>query len=412
MLNSAKLKPLIILLLLSLLITVGFGTAVAAANAGPELIIPDNIPAQANSIVNIPVTFLSHGEEITSIIFSIDYDQSWLQYDPTVSNAITFTNIPSEYTKSCSFDASDTDGEIDCNIIGFGSNVAPLTDGTFLTIKLRTLNASDGTVAPVLFSSDPPPSFGDSLGQSIAGTGDSGSVYFGEVNWFVFLPLLIKQTPVPTTVTPTPVTPTPVTPTPVTPTPVTPTPETPTPTPGCSNIILNGGFEEPGEAWYLPITNYPARFTSSLSYMGEMSMRTGINLADDVYSYSSAWQPVSIPNDAESADLTFYYRPQTSEPLAMRLLSNLVTTTNNLFEAGLGDPLNDQQMALILNEDTTHDRTLMSVLSNSRTWTASPVFDLMDYKGETIWVAFTTYNDGDGNKTAMYVDEVVWEVCR
>jgi hypothetical protein len=146
--------------------------------------------------------------------------------------------------------------------------------------------------------------------------------------------------------------------------------------------------------------------------MGEMSMRTGINLADDVYSYSSAWQPVSIPNDAESADLTFYYRPQTSEPLAMRLLSNLVTTTNNLFEAGLGDPLNDQQMALILNEDTTHDRTLMSVLSNSRTWTASPVFDLMDYKGETIWVAFTTYNDGDGNKTAMYVDEVVLEVCR
>jgi hypothetical protein len=141
-------------------------------------------------------------------------------------------------------------------------------------------------------------------------------------------------------------------------------------------------------------------------------MRTGINLADNIYSYSSAWQPVSIPNDAVSAELTFFYKPQTSESIVTRLISNLINFSYDPFEDIDSDPYRDQQMALILNEDTTHDKTLMSILSNSRTWTESDSYNLMNYKGKTIWVAFTTYNDGINGKTAMYVDDVVLEVCK
>ncbi len=404
--NSAKIKPILISLLLIALITISVGTVLAAVTAGVELSIPNHIPAQANSIVDIPVSYTSNGESVTSMIFSIDYDETWLEYDPEISNAIEFTNIPDNYSKSCSFDASDTDGELDCNVIGIGSDVDIMPDGKFLTIKLKTLNAPDDALAPVLFSSDPPPSFGSSAGASVEGTGSDGSVYFGEINWYVYLPLLLKMTPIPTTVTPTPDTPTP---TPDTPTP---TPGTPTPTPPpCSNIILNSGFEEPDTAWYLPTTNYPAKYTSSVFHTGAVSMRTGINLADNIYSYSSAWQPVTIPSGATSAELTFYYRPQTTEPLAMRLVSSLANLTNHPFENVQSDPYWDQQMALILNEDQTHDWTLMSILSNSQTWTASDSYNLMNYKGKTIWVAFTTYNDGSGGKTAMYVDDVVLEVC-
>ena len=140
-------------------------------------------------------------------------------------------------------------------------------------------------------------------------------------------------------------------------------------------------------------------------------MRTGINLGDNTYSYSSAWQLVSIPNDATSADLTFYFNPQTTESLAFRLVSSFANLTIRPFENPLSDPPFDQQMALILNEDGTHDWTLMSTLSNTRSWTASNTYDLMGYKGKSIWVAFTTYNDGGGGKTAMYVDDVVLEVC-
>jgi len=37
---------------------------------------------------------------------------------------------------------------------------------------------------------------------------------------------------------------------------------------------------------------------------------------------------------------------------------------------------------------------------------------LMDYKGQTIWLYFATLNNGDAQRTAMYVDEVVLEVCK
>ncbi len=408
--NSAKIKLTLFPILLVVVITIGFGSVFAATTAGPVLTIPSNIPAQANSIVEIPISFTSDGKEITSIIFSVDYDQTWLQYDPGLSNAIVFTNIPDGYSKSCSYDAIDTDGELNCNIFGFGDDVEIMPNGTIVTIKLRTLGAPVGTVANVLFGPDPAPSFGNSQGQSEPGSGVNGSVYFGEVNWHVFLPLLLKITAVPTTATPTPVTPTP---TPITPTPSsTPVTPSPTPPPPCSDIILNGDFEEPDFAWYLPTTNYPARYTSSIFHSGEASMRTGINLADNIYSYSSAWQIVSIPSGATSAELTFYYRPQTTEPLTLRLVSNLANLTNHPFENIESDPYWDQQMALILNEDTTHDRTLMSILSNSQTWTPSESYNLMNYVGKTIWIAFTTYNDGVGGKTAMYVDDVVLEVCQ
>ena len=316
MLNSVKIK-IIILLLVCTLVILGTSTVLAATAVGPELSIPSNIPAQANSVVDIPISFKSGGKEITSMVFSIDYDETWLEFDPGLANAIVFTNIPNNYSKSCSFDALNTDGELDCNIIGFGDDIDPLSDSKFVTIKLRTKNAPDGTKADVLFGSDPAPSFGNAEGQSEPGSAVNGSVYFGEISWFAYLPILFKYTPVPTTETPTPVTPTPVTPTPETPTP---TPETPTPPPsGCENLIVNGGFEKEGVAWLLPNTQYPARYTNAVAYAGEASMRTGINLADNVYSYSSAWQPVEIPDDATSVELTFFYKPQTTEPLALRL---------------------------------------------------------------------------------------------
>lgn len=404
--NSAKIKPLLIPMLLVALIIISFGTVLAATTAGPEISIPSIIPVQANSYVDIPLRFQSNGTQVSNITFSIDYNESWLNFDSSDPSAITFS-LPSDFNSSdCSEDPS---GVIQCVVSpGLLQPFPIMPDGVFLTIRLQTLNASDGTTAEVFFANNPVASFGGPDGQTVPdGTTIDGSVYFGEINWYVYLPFLVKMTPIPTTVTPTPETPTP---TPDTPTPPPDTP-TPTPPPGCSNLILNGGFEESDVAWYLPTTNYPAKYTTSVFHTGGASMRTGINLADNIYSYSSAWQPVVIPNDSTSAELTFYYKPQTSESVTSRLISNLANLANHPFENIESDPYIDQQMAMILNEDTTHDRTLMSVLSNSQTWTASETYNLMNYKGKTIWVAFTTYNDGSGGKTAMYVDDVVLEVC-
>lgn len=158
--NSAKIRLTLILTLLVAMIVISFGTVLASVTVGPEITIPSNISAQANDIVEIPISYVSDGENVTSMIFSIDYDETWLEYDPAVNNAIVFSNIPDNYSKGCSFDASDIDGELDCNIVGFGVDLDPMPDGIFVTIKLKTLDAPDGITAPVVFSSDPPPSLG------------------------------------------------------------------------------------------------------------------------------------------------------------------------------------------------------------------------------------------------------------
>ena len=137
--NSIKIRLTLIPTLLVALIVISFGTVLASVTVGPEITIPSNIYAQPNSIVDIPISYVSDGESVTSMIFSIDYDETWLEYDPSVSNAIVFTNIPDNYSKGCSFDASDTDGELDCNIVGFGMEIDAMPDGIFLTIKLKTV---------------------------------------------------------------------------------------------------------------------------------------------------------------------------------------------------------------------------------------------------------------------------------
>ncbi|HBY07040.1 MAG TPA: hypothetical protein DEH22_04375 [Chloroflexi bacterium] len=412
-----KIKKISLLLILLTLFAL-FGIGIALAASGPELVIPSNVQAQANSYVDIPVEFRSNGTLVSNITFSINYDSTWLNFNEGDPLAVTFS-LPIDFSSSDCWEA--VSGEIQCIVSPGLKPVLPtVPSGVFLTLRLETLNAPDGTRADVFFDDNPIASFGGPDGQAVPdGSTTDGSVYFGEINWFVFLPLLIKQTPIPTTVTPTPVTPTPVTPTPVTPTPetptpVTPTPETPTPPPACSNIILNGGFEEPDVAWYLPITNYPARYVDAVKYAGSYSMRTGINIAPDVGSYSSAWQLISIPNDALSAELTFYYKPQTEEPLALRLLSGVINRTSKVpLEITSDDPpLYDRQLVLILNQDESVNTVLMNDLSNTRTWTASGVQNLIYFKGQSVWLYFASLNNGNGQRTAMYIDEVMLEVCR
>ena len=74
----------------------------------------------------------------------------------------------------------------------------------------------------------------------------------------------------------------------------------------CVEGITNGGFESAGD-WEIPLTGYPAGYTTAAAYSGDRSMRVGIvEPADDIYSYSSARQAVTIPADTISATLRFW----------------------------------------------------------------------------------------------------------
>ena len=376
----------------------------AAAIAGPQLSISANIPADPNSTVVVPVLFTSNGNNISSIVFSIDYDETYLSFDENLPNALDFT-LPVDFAGQCSPDQADPDGEIDCFIIDPLVPLASLPDGVILNITLKTKNPLSPVSARVGFSANSPPaSFGSDTGQSVPGSTLDGSVQIGpSLPSWAYLPLLFKSIFTPTTPVPT------VTVTPTDTATTTPEPSiTPTPPPGCSDVIVNSGFEDK-DGWVRPITNYTAVYSEEQPRNGDWSMQTGIINPDlNILSYSSARQKVKISNDATSALLSLWVYPSSGE----------TTLTLTGPELTLGKPFGtemfsgDFQYILVLDKHGNLVETLDNKLSNSQTWTHKS-FDLSDYIGwGEIMIQFGTFNNGYGGVSAMYVDDVTLEVCK
>lgn len=377
------------------------------SGAGPLLAIQDRIPADPSSTVVVPITFFSDGNNIASLIFSVDYDETSLSLDGTdadsdgIPDAIAL-NLPTGYFATVPFDPTDTDGEIEFVIGDFTLPFSSLPDGDIVEITFQTLNIPTPAEAPVNFANDPPASFGNDEGKSVQGTTDNGSVLIGGgvpgiLRWFSFLPF-IKRDPTPTpTNTPTP-----------TPT-FTPTP---TSTPGfCSNLIINGGFEQ-DKAWSIPDTQFTAGYSTVKAHNGNRSMRTGIlNKSDNIFSYSSARQTVTIPANIASAKLRawLYLTSQDQGVLSLQLRNPFRLNT---LEA-VSD--NDLQMVLVLEPgpDLPQENILKALFlnqSNDQSWQRYE-FNLKEFAGETIKLYFGTFNNGTSGVTSMFVDDVVVEVC-
>jgi len=178
-----------------------FGSATESES--PSLGIPDQVSALPGGMVTLPINFTAHGHSISSLVFSVDYDQTWLTFDPTDSNgegipdAITF-NLPGAFDASVTFDEDDTDGELDFFIADLFPPLASLSDGVIVSMTLNVGSPPGTTEAAVSFSPDPAPSFGDTSGQSVSGTTDNGSVLIvapATDVYTVYLPLIHKHGP-------------------------------------------------------------------------------------------------------------------------------------------------------------------------------------------------------------------------
>ena len=169
----------------------------------------------------------------------------------------------------------------------------------------------------------------------------------------------------------------------------------------CKELVVNGGFESQ-VGWVFPQTAAPAEYAQGVAHSGKQSVRTGIlSPLNNVLSYSSIWQPVAIPADAEQATLSFWIYPVNTGPIED-------------YHGG------DLQLALLLDYpywsvgSSPVRQTLLALRSNSRTWTRYE-YDLTPYAGRTLWLYFGTYNNGWagswGNPMAMYVDDVSLLAC-
>jgi hypothetical protein len=169
----------------------------------------------------------------------------------------------------------------------------------------------------------------------------------------------------------------------------------------CDDEIANGGFEH-GSDWELPVVG---GYTTTVSHGGDRSMLLGItDLADNVHSYASVQQEVTIATEATSAILRLWLYSMSQEPNGS-LSSPAVVFA--LQEAVLAD---DVQYVLIRDENDELIDTLLWQKSDDQAWTLHE-FDLTAYVGQTIKLNVGVYNNGQAGVTAMYLDDVTLKVC-
>jgi hypothetical protein len=138
----------------------------------------------------------------------------------------------------------------------------------------------------------------------------------------------------------------------------------------CASAIINSSFED-NTGWDLPITVYPASYTTSLYHSGTRSVRTGIVVpADNIYSYSSVRsQVISIPSDVTSITLRFWLYPTSTEPLSKALPARPISTDTELDSAPLASDVQYVMIRMVEMElFTGHAATTSSGASTNSTW--------------------------------------------
>jgi hypothetical protein len=178
----------------------------------------------------------------------------------------------------------------------------------------------------------------------------------------------------------------------------------PTPLPpGCiSNIILNGSFEEAigdhaGHSGWIPGNDpVPPRLNGETAYEGLRSMRLGNPPGPgsrNVKSYSSVRQLITVPQTATTAKLLWAHQSFAQAPAN--------------FALGAGD---DRQELILLTPALVTIEILYRQLRNDGVWRLESS-DLTPYLGQTFFIYFNAFNNGDGLRTWMNLDAVRLELC-
>ncbi|MEM7118036.1 MAG: cohesin domain-containing protein [Chloroflexota bacterium] len=187
------------------LLTCGTGSTMAsptaraansfAAASAVALTIPHKLAAPGSE-VTLPVSLNPGGQAINATAFSIDIDQALLSFDSSDADANgipdgVVLNLPAGFNASVSYDATDSDGELDIVIFNMSANPTALPAGELLAVTVTTADVSSAS-ADVAFSLQPTASFGSTAGESISGSVNNGSIQIGSANYRLFLPTIQK----------------------------------------------------------------------------------------------------------------------------------------------------------------------------------------------------------------------------
>jgi len=172
---------------------------------------------------------------------------------------------------------------------------------------------------------------------------------------------------------------------------------TPVPPPpsGCNiNIILNGSFESDSD-WICGESPVPPYYAGSQRQDGNRSMLLGHPPeagGNDKVTYSSVRQLVTIPSNVATAQLRWWHLYQTQQ-------------TPDPNPSGQSD----RQEVILLTTGGKVITILQRVLRNDG-W-LQDVIDLSAYRGQSFYIYFNVFNDGNGARTWAYLDQVELLIC-
>lgn len=166
----------------------------------------------------------------------------------------------------------------------------------------------------------------------------------------------------------------------------------PTVNPACTNILMDPGFEGWG-GWHFGEDPVPARYVSDIRLAGSSAVQLGNppGQQTNVKTFSSVRQLVTIPHDAVAAELRWWKLLRTEQP-------------------GVAGPLTDRQDVVFLDPALNTLAVPRRELRNDGVWVEDRI-DLMNYRGRTFYVYFNAFNEGNGARTWMYLDNVQVNVC-
>ena len=157
---------------------------------------------------------------------------------------------------------------------------------------------------------------------------------------------------------------------------------------GCSELIINGGFEATDLHWGLAGTALPPSYSTAKAYAGDRSLRLGIVDSANQDASDNLYQDIALPDSAQHFTLSFHFWASHEDA-----------------------PGSDMQL-LNIYEATTGVRLAQpwARLSNEQSWQFE-LIDLTHFRGRTLRIEFGVHNDGGGGRTALYLDEVSLLAC-
>lgn len=174
---------LVLLLALSLRVGPVRAFGAQAAGNGPVLSLPEGQRVGAPGTVAVPLRFARNNSGITSMAFGLELDHPCLaaiaETPDAVGDLVTF-HVPPQFRGSASFHAHNGGGQLQIVVADYTPPLSTLPDLDVL-LELRLQLTCEPTpdapiTIPLTFSTVPPPSFGNTLGRSVAGAVHDGSL--------------------------------------------------------------------------------------------------------------------------------------------------------------------------------------------------------------------------------------------